>query len=164
MYKASIPSTEYKRLFAAICYHDIYHTALEENNKEECFNIFKRDWNKAISEDDLNSVYPYITATRFDINTDDIQGIKHADLIHDLNKIEFIDYETMKNSDIRLKSEYTELTPKAFYELRLKYFKQLLKTGVFISSKYKKYNNIASENIKQYITEIKTLLSDLTNI
>jgi hypothetical protein len=33
-----------------------------------------------------------------------------------------------------------------------------MESGVFISSKYKRYNNIASENIKIYIDEIKELI------
>jgi hypothetical protein len=32
---------------------------------------------------------------------------------------------------------------------------------VFISSKYKKYNTIAAENINRYISEIKPLLAEI---
>jgi hypothetical protein len=161
MYKTSIPSIEYKRLFAAICYHDICHDYLCDEDKDDSFNIFEKDWKKFISEEDLNEVHKYITATEYDITPDEIGDNKYSHLIHDLNMISFIDYETMKNSDIRLKSEFSKLSPQEFYETRLKYFNYLLKENVFISSKYKKYNSIAAENIKQYISEIKPLLAEI---
>lgn len=161
MYKTSIPVIEYKRLFAAICYHDICHNYLCDEDKDDSYKVFERDWKKFISKEDLNGVYEYITATEYDITPAEIGDNKYSHLIHDLNMISFIDYETMKNSDIRLKSEFSRLSPKEFYETRLKYFKYLLKENVFISSKYKKYNTIAAENINQYISEIKPLLAEI---
>jgi hypothetical protein len=74
--------------------------------------------------------------------------------------ISFIDYETMKNSDIKIKTEYSDIQPKAFYEIRLSYFKHLLNTNIFLSSKYKRYNSIASTNIKDYILEMEELLKE----
>jgi predicted metal-dependent HD superfamily phosphohydrolase len=160
MYKASISSNDYKRLFAAICYHDIEHKELCNSNRESCFNTFKRDWGKIISQEDLNAVYEYIKATDYDITLEDLGDNKNAHLIHDLNMISFIDYETMKNSDIKIKTEYSDIQPKAFYEIRLSYFKHLLNTNIFLSSKYKRYNSIASTNIKDYILEMEELLKE----
>jgi predicted metal-dependent HD superfamily phosphohydrolase len=161
MYKTSISPIEYKRLFAAICYHDICPNFLCDDEKEGCYQVFKKDWSKFITQEDLDSVYEYISATEDNITLDEIGENKNAHLIHDLNMICFIDYETMKNSDIRLKSEFSKLSPKEFYETRLKYFEELLKTNVFISSKYKCYNKIANLNISTYIKEISELINDL---
>lgn len=160
MYKASIPSLEYKRLFAAICYHDIDHNTLCDKNKDGCFHVFKRDWQKVISQEDLDAVYEYILATEYNTDLESINENKNAQLIHDLNMISFIDYESMKTSDIKIKSEYADIPPKDFYETRLFYFKDLLKSNIFISSKYKKYNSIAQANIKQYISEMEELLKE----
>ena len=164
MYKQSISSLEYKKLYAAICYHDIVHDAISDNNKEECITIFKRDWNKVLTDEEIIPISEYILATKYNKPYDEIKEIKYADLIHDLNMLSFIDYETIKDSDIKIKFEYSHLSPKDFYSFRLKYFKELLKTGVFISSKYKKYNSIAAENIKQYINEIELLIKEFKNV
>jgi predicted metal-dependent HD superfamily phosphohydrolase len=164
MYKTSIPSIEYKRLFAAICYHDICHDVLCDNNKTECCNTFKRDWNKVLNQEEMDSIFSYIMATDYDINQEEIKDIKYADLIHDLNMISFIDYEVMKNSDIKLKAEYSDIQPNSFYETRINYFKKLIETNVFISSKYKRYNSIALENIKLYIQEMEELLKEFKDV
>lgn len=164
MYKQSIPNYEYKKLYAAICYHDIIHNANANDNKEQCVNIFKRDWLKVIDEETFNTVTQYILATKYDKSYDEIKEIKNADLIHDLNMLSFIDYETIKNADIRIKAEYSHISPIDFYTFRLKYFKDLLKSGVFISSKYKKYNSIANENIKLYINEIEQLMKEFKDV
>jgi hypothetical protein len=78
--------------------------------------------------------------------------------------ISFIDYEVMKNSDIKIKTEYSYIQPKAFYEIRLAYFRQLQNSNIFLSSKYKRYNSIAHENIKQYIEEMENLLKEFQEV
>ena len=164
MYKQSMSNIEYKRLYAAICYHDIIHDATSSNNKEHCVEQFKRDWYKAIDNETYNIISEYILATKYNKTIEELKEIKNADLIHDLNMLSFIDYECIKSSDIKIKFEYSHLTPIEFYNFRLKYFKDLLKTNVFISSKYKKYNTIAAENIKQYINEIEQLMNEFKDV
>ena len=65
----------------------------------------------------------------------------------------------MKEDEVKLRHE-SELPAIEYYEKRLKYFKRLSKSDIFISDKYKQYNDIAQTNINLYIEEIKTLLTE----
>jgi hypothetical protein len=69
----------------------------------------------------------------------------------------------MKANDVKIRSEHDGINVEDFYKEKLKFYNRLLKNGVFISSKYKKYNNIAMENIKTYIKENKGLLGEVEN-
>jgi hypothetical protein len=75
--------------------------------------------------------------------------------------ISFIDYTTMKNNDVKIRSEYSDFPTHSFYKYKLKYFENLLKNNIFISQQYKQYNGIAKENIKKYMEEIKDLLKNI---
>lgn len=161
MFKTSIPIAEYKKIFFAICYHDAIHIPGNDDNEEKSFELLRKDWSKVLDEDDLATIEKYILATKTGVEYDVIKKTKYADLIHDLDMISFIDYETMKNNDVKLKTEYSIYSPIEFYQHKLKYFKRLIKDGIFISSQYKKYNSIAIDNIKTYMKEIEELLQNL---
>jgi hypothetical protein len=66
----------------------------------------------------------------------------------------------MKTNDVKIRSEHDSITMEVFLKRKITYYKRLLETGVFVSSKYKKYNNIANENISQYIEELKTMIKE----
>ena len=158
MYKALFNPLEYKRIYAAICYHDVVHIPGNTDNEEKSIELLKRDLGKAISETDLEQISKLILCTKTNYSYEDIKKVKYADLLHDLDMISFIDYDTMTANDVKIKTEYSSITPLDFYKYKLKYFDRLINEGVFISSQYKKYNSIAIENIKRYTKEIEDLI------
>ena len=134
---------------------------MEENNitnEEESINILKRDFGKVLSNEDFNDISNMILCTKTNVDYEEIKKYKNADLLHDLDMVSFIDYETMKANDVKIRSEKDNIPVEVFYKQKLSYYEKLMDSGVFISSKYKRYNNIASENIKIYIDEIKELI------
>jgi acyl-CoA thioesterase YciA len=158
MFKATMNQNEYRKLYMAICYHDAFHKNGNNTNEEESINILKRDFGKVLSQEDFDDVSNIILCTKSNMDYDEIKKYKNADLLHDLDMISFIDYETIKANDVKIRSEKDNIPVEVFYKQKIQYYENLLKTGVFISSKYKKYNNIALENIKTYINEIKELI------
>lgn len=161
MYKALMSSNDYKNLFAAICYHDIVHIPGDQENEIKSFNKMSFDLKRVLGEDEMSYFHDLIMCTKTNCDYDEIKKVKYGDLIHDLDMISFIDYETMKNNGVKIKSEYADFSTLDFYENKLKYFRKLIKTGVFISKQYVKFNPIAIDNIKKYMEEIKPLVSDL---
>lgn len=144
MFKSiSIPNDIYKKLFMAICYHDVVHIPGMQNNEEKSIEKCKKDFGKILNESDFKDISDLILCTKTQANINDIKKIPYGDLIHDLDMISFIDYTTMKNNDVKIRSEYLEFPTHSFYRYKLKYFENLLKTGVFISPQYQQYNNIA---------------------
>ena len=160
MLKATMNQNEYKKLYIATCYHDIIHIADNENNEEESIKLLNRDLGKLLSEQDLSDISNMILCTKSNIDYEEIKKYKNADLLHDLDMLSFIDYETMKTNDVKIRSEHDNITMEAFLKRKITYYKRLLETGVFVSSKYKKYNSIANENISQYIEELKTMIKE----
>jgi acyl-CoA hydrolase len=160
MLKATMNQNEYKKLYIATCYHDIIHIADNENNEEESIKLLNRDLGKLLSEQDLSDISNMILCTKSNIDYEEIKKYKNADLLHDLDMLSFIDYETMKTNDVKIRSEHDNITMEVFLKRKITYYKRLLETGVFVSSKYKKYNNIANENISQYIEELKTMIKE----
>ena len=163
MFKATMNSNDYRKLYLAICYHDAVHNPCDLKNEEKSIELLRRDFGKVLSEDEFNDISNMIVCTKSSINYDEIKKYKNADLMHDLDLISFIDYETMKANDVKIRSEKDDVEISTFYKRKLNYYNDLLKNGVFISSKYKKYNTIANENIKLYINEIKNLINDVEN-
>lgn len=161
MYKSLMSNQDYKRLYIAICYHDAIHEANQNDNEENSIELFKRDFKKIFNEDEINKISQLILCTKTDYNHDLIKKIKFGDLIHDLDMLSLMDYETMRGNDAKIKNEFSHLTPLEFYEYKLKYFKNLIKSGVFISEQYKQFNTIAVKNIKKYMKEIKSLIKDI---
>jgi predicted metal-dependent HD superfamily phosphohydrolase len=141
-----------------VCYHDAIHRPNNPNNEEESIGILKRDLGKVLSDEDFEDISNMILCTKTNIDYDEIKKYKNADLLHDLDMVSFIDYETMKANDVKIRSEKDNIPVELFYRQKLSYYEKLMESGVFISSKYKRYNNIASENIKIYIDEIKELI------
>lgn len=158
-----LTATDYKRLFVAACYHDAVHVAGYNDNEQRSVEKLKRDWGKIFSQQDIDHIEQLIMCTKTNVDVDYIKKVPYADLLHDIDMISFIDYETMKNNDIKIKAEYSAFSPVDFYQRKLKYFEQLLERNVFISKQYVKYNSIAKQNIKQYIEEIKQLLDKINN-
>ena len=158
MYKATMNPNDYKKLYIAACYHDAIHKPNNITNEEESINILKRDFGKVLSNEDFNDISNMILCTKTNVDYEEIKKYKNADLLHDLDMVSFIDYETMKANDVKIRSEKDNIPVEVFYKQKLSYYEKLMDSGVFISSKYKRYNNIASENIKIYIDEIKELI------
>lgn len=158
MYKATMNQNDYKKLYIAACYHDAIHKPNNITNEEESINILKRDFGKVLSDEDFNDISNMILCTKTNVDYEEIKKYKNADLLHDLDMVSFIDYETMKANDVKIRSEKDNIPVEVFYKQKLSYYEKLMDSGVFISSKYKRYNNIASENIKIYIDEIKELI------
>lgn len=163
MYKATMNQTDYRKLYIAICYHDAIHKSNDLNNEENSVNLFNRDFGKIFDKNDVEDIKNMILCTKSNIDYDEIKKIKNADLLHDLDMISFIDYETMKGNDVKIRAEHKDVSVDEFYKNKLEFFKRLIKHGVFISTKYKKYNTIALENIKTYMKEINELLSEVEN-
>ena len=155
MYKATMNPNDYKKLYIAACYHDAIHKPNNITNEEESINILKRDFGKVLSNEDFNDISNMILCTKTNVDYEEIKKYKNADLLHDLDMVSFIDYETMKANDVKIRSEKDNIPVEVFYKQKLSYYEKLMESGVFISSKYKRYNNIASENIKIYIYDIK---------
>jgi acyl-CoA thioesterase YciA len=158
MHKATMNPNDYKKLYIAACYHDAIHKPNNITNEEESINILKRDFGKVLSNEDFNDISNMILCTKTNVDYEEIKKYKNADLLHDLDMVSFIDYETMKANDVKIRSEKDNIPVEVFYKQKLSYYEKLMDSGVFISSKYKRYNNIASENIKIYIDEIKELI------
>lgn len=161
MYKSELSDTDYKRLYIAICYHDAVSKPGNNDNKEKSIDIFKKDFTRIFSEDELNKITQLIKCTT---TGSDIPKVKHGELIHDLNILFYMDYETFRNNDIKIRTEYSHLTPLEYYEYRLKYFKELIKSNIYISDYYDKFNSIAIKNIKKYMKEIKELIKTMKTI
>jgi predicted metal-dependent HD superfamily phosphohydrolase len=161
MLKDLLPIKDYKQLYIAICYHDAVYVAGNKDNEEKSVEMFMRDFRKTFSDEELNRISSLIMSTKTGIKHDDIKKIKYADLIHDLDMISFMDFETMRSNDVKIRSEFSHLTPLEFYEYKLKYFKNLIKDGVFISEFYEKFNTTAVKNIKKYMKEIKELIREI---
>ena len=85
----------------------------------------------------------------------------YAPLLHDLDLVSFIDYETMKNNDVKIRSEYTDVSVIDFFKKKKEFLNYLLDNGVFLSKQYKKYNSIAINNIKKYLEEIELLINEM---
>ena len=164
IFKASMKSNEYKILFLAVCYHDVVHLSGNKDNEIESSLCFRKDWEKVFDKDVLNDVSELILSTKSNNSYQDIKEIRNADLLHDLDMISFIDYETMKNNDVKIRTQYSTLSPLQFYQYKLEYYKKLIKQGVFWSSFYKKYNNIAIQNIKKYSEQIKKLIDQMKKV
>lgn len=75
-----------------------------------------------------------------------------------------MDYEIFRNNDIKIRTEYSQLTQLEYYKYRLKYFKDLIKSNIYISEHYEKFNSIAIKNIKKYMKEIKELIRTMKTI
>lgn len=161
LYNGIINNNDYKLLYAAICYHDLVHIPGDEKNEEKSIEIMRRDFNKILTEDELHYISDLILCTKTDYDYEEIKKVKYADLIHDLDMISFLDYDVMKNNDVKIKSEYLNFSPLDFYKYKSKYFKRLIKDGIFISEQYKPFNALAIENVKRYNKEIKSLIEDL---
>lgn len=160
MFKATMNQNEYRKLYLAVCYHDAVHKNDNITNEEDSIYLLKRDFGKVLSEEEFNDISNMILCTKSSTSYDEIKKCKNADLLHDLDMISFIDYELMKANDVKIRSEKNDIPVETFYKQKLFYYEKLLENGVFISSKYKKYNNIAAENIKIYVDEIKKLLDE----
>ena len=162
MYKTlMLSSNNYKKMFVAICYHDAIRHIGAIDNQEKSVQLMRRDWGKVFKQEQLNHIQNLILCTKTNADYAEIKTIPYGDLIHDLDMVSFIDYETMKNNDVKIKTEYSMYSPIDFYEHKLKYFQKLLDNGVFISKQYQKYNSIAKDNIKRYSQEIQQLLKQL---
>lgn len=161
MYRTSIPTKDLKYIYFALCYHDVVHIPGKLNNEEESIKVLERDWNKVLSSNDIDVIKEMIFSTKSGVTKENIGQVKYADLVHDLDMISFIDYETLKANDVKIRSEYENISLLDFYEYKIKYYDCLIKNGVFISSQYKKYNNVAIENIKKYQNEIRDLIKEM---
>lgn len=161
MIKSSMKVNDYKKIFIAACYHDAVHVPMDENNEENSINVLNKDFGKIIDQEDFEDIKNMILSTNKNWKHDEIKEFKNADLLHDLDLISFIDYETMKNNDVKIRTEYNSLSTLEFYEFKLEYFNNLLKDKIFISNNYKKYNSIASSNIGNYIEEIKQMIEEI---
>lgn len=161
MIKSSMKVNDYKKIFLASCYHDAVHVPMDENNEENSINVLNKDFGKIIDQEDFEDIKNMILSTNKNWKHDEIKEFKNADLLHDLDLISFIDYETMKNNDVKIRTEYNSLSTLEFYEFKLEYFNNLLKDKIFISNNYKKYNSIASSNISNYIEEIKQMIEEI---
>lgn len=161
MYRTSIPTRDFKYIYFALCYHDVVHIPGNINNEEKSIEILERDWKKVLSNDDIEIIKEMILSTKSSITKENICHIKYADLVHDLDMISFIDYETLKANDVKIRSEYENISLLEFYQYKIKYYDNLIKNGVFISTQYKKYNNVAIENIKKYKDEVNELMIKL---
>ena len=162
MYKAlMLSSNNYKKMFVAICYHDAVRNIGALDNEQKSVQLFKRDWGKIFKQEQIEHIQKLILCTKTNADYSKIKQVQHGDLIHDLDMVSFIDYETMKNNDVKIKTEYSMYSPIDFYQHKLRYFEKLLTDGVFISKQYQKYNTIAKQNIKRYSQEIKQLLNQL---
>ena len=161
MYRTSIPTRDFKYIYFALCYHDVVHVPGNIDNEEKSIEILERDWKKVLSNDDIEIIKEMILSTKSSITKENICHIKYADLVHDLDMISFIDYETLKANDVKIRSEYENISLLEFYQYKIKYYDNLIKNGVFISTQYKKYNNVAIENIKKYKDEVNELMIKL---
>lgn len=161
MYRTSIPTRDFKYIYFALCYHDVVHIPGNIDNEERSIEILERDWKKVLSNDDIEIIKEMILSTKSSITKENICHIKYADLVHDLDMISFIDYETLKANDVKIRSEYENISLLEFYQYKIKYYDNLIKNGVFISTQYKKYNNVAIENIKKYKDEVNELMIKL---
>lgn len=162
MYKTLIlSSNNYKKLFFAICYHDAIRNIGASDNEQKSVNMFIKDWSKVLGAEDIEHISKLIMCTKTNANYSEIKKVPYGDLIHDLDMISFIDYETMKNNDVKIRTEYSMFSPIDFYQHKINYFNWLFKNGVFISKQYEKYNNIAKQNIKRYSQQIQQLLKQL---
>ena len=161
MFKATMNQNEYRKLYLAVCYHDAIHENDNSTNEEDSICLLKRDFGKVLSEEEFNDISNMILCTKSSTSYDEIKKCKNADLLHDLDMISFIDYETMKNNDVKIRTEYSMFSPIDFYQHKINYFNWLFKNGVFISKQYEKYNNIAKQNIKRYSQQIQQLLKQL---
>lgn len=161
MYRTSIPTRDFKYIYFALCYHDVVHVPGNIDNEEKSIEILERDWKKVLSNDDIEIIKEMILSTKSSITKENICHTKYADLVHDLDMISFIDYETLKANDVKIRSEYENISLLEFYQYKIKYYDNLIKNGVFISTQYKKYNNVAIENIKKYKDEVNELMIKL---
>ena len=161
MYKALIPLNDFKNIYFAICYHDAIHIPGRSDNEEKSIELFLKDWKKVLSNEEINIISSYILSTKTYAKYDEIKKIKYADLVHDLDMMSFIDYETLKANDVKIRSEHENISLLEFYQYKIKYYEMLIENGIFISSQFKKYNTIAIENIKKYKDEINELLIKL---
>lgn len=163
MYKATFTPSIYKRIFFAICYHDVIHVPGDKENEEKSFETFNKTWGKILTNEDVTYIKNLILCTKTDMDYNEIKKYENGDLIHDLDMCSFINYETMVNNDVKIKTEYSNFSPLEFYEYKLKYFDRLITEGVFISDYFVKYNNVAIENIKKYSDVIKELITNMKN-
>ena len=161
MYKSELSDIDYKRLYIAICYHDSVCVPANNDNKEKSIEIFKKDFCRIFSEEEQNKIIQLIKCTK---TCSEIPKVKHGELIHDLNLLFYMDYEKLRNTDIKIRTEHSQLTPLEYYEYRLKYFKELTKSNIYISEYYEKFNSIAIKNIKKYMKEIKELIKTMKTV
>jgi acyl-CoA thioesterase YciA len=161
--KATMNPVEYKKLYTAICYHDAVHVYGNSDNEEQSVKVFERDFKRAIAQSDMEEISKLILSTNSGVTIDEIKSIKNADILHDLDMMSFIDYETIKANDVKIRSERGDISIEEFYKQKLKYYKKLISDGIFISQKFKKFNSVAVDNVTRYIEDIKALITEVTN-
>ena len=161
LHKLNLSMNDYRKLFVAICYHDAVHVANAVDNEQKSVETLKRDWGKIFDHSELQSIIELILSTKINCDYGKLKTIPNADLLHDLDMMAFVDYETMKNNDVKIRSEYSEYSTLQFYNYKLQFLNWLLQNGVFISKYYSKYNSIAKQNIKKYMVQLQQLIKTI---
>jgi predicted metal-dependent HD superfamily phosphohydrolase len=159
-FKATMNSHDYKKIFIAACYHDAVHVPMSNDNEKNSVILLNKDFGKSLTEEDFEDIKNMILSTNKNFNQSNIKQHKNYDLLHDLDLISFIDYDVMKHNDVKIRTEYNNLSTLEFYEYKLKYLNELIKNKIFISSFYKMYNNVATNNISNYIEEISKMIEE----
>lgn len=144
---------EYNILCAAICYHDCVYIPGKNDNEIKSIEKFRFDFNKY---DEANIIEEIIKSTiSFEYNTNASKNMhiinKLCNIMHDIDYSYFYDFDKLCEADEKIKKEYlTFIDENIFNNGRTQFLNELTNKEIYRSI-YKKYNNVAKNNIKNLI-------------
>lgn len=164
--KISYNFTELERkiLYLVICFQNIIYQPENKFNEEESAEFFKNEFNYYENKDILNWIIQLIYSTKINFDYKILMSIKFADLIHDLNYLEFADLSELKLNNNKLEFELKSIyNHKQFLEKQNKFFNDLLNMpyNFYYSKFYNHLNLIAINNVKEMKYSIQSKLYSL---
>jgi len=143
----------YKDLIIAICYHDSKYIPGNKFNEEQSIDNLFNDFPQLKNNENLKRL---ILCTKVEFK-EKCEFLDAEKIIHDLDFIEFSNYDKLVNNNIQIKNEFVNnkiCNEKEFIIGRLNFFKMIKSFyghNIYISKYFMNLNDIAFLNVEKNI-------------